>query len=75
MTDTFADRLDEALTTRELVPLELAAMLGGRIAGRAVQRWRAGENAPGVEILPALCRALDVEAGWLVGATDRGGPQ
>lgn len=44
---------------------ELAIRCDGAFSWRSVVRWLNGEACPGVEVLPLLCRALDVSADWL----------
>ena len=63
----FASRLVAIMTEQRLTTEALAEELGWAVSPRTLWRWRSGQSAPGIEILPALVRALDTTANYLLG--------
>lgn len=66
----FAANLVAAMNDADVTPLELAARLEAleeRVHPQTIQRWIEGENAPRMDTLAALARALNTTPNALLG--------
>lgn len=63
---TFAKRLEEALEIRKMTPAELSKLTN--IHEGTISNYRKGKYKPKQDKLEAISSALNVSAGWLLGA-------
>ena len=62
---TFKDRLNEALSIRDMRPIDLAKST--KISESTISQYRSGYAEPKEERLAAIASALDVNPTWLLG--------
>ena len=78
MSETFSERLSEAMGLRGLKQADLihaATELGGRLGKSQVSQYVSGKTMPRRGVLELLARILDVSEAWLAGTSQEGGPQ
>lgn len=62
------DRLNAALTIKNMTPAELSAKTG--IQKSSISRYLKGENIPRSKAIEKMAEALDVTPAWLLGNGD-----
>ena len=65
----FAERLKEAMTTRKMTQLQLAATVG--LGKSSISQYLSGRNIPNTLNLKQIANALDVSVDWLLGRTQQ----
>jgi len=68
----FAERLKEAMTTRKMTQLQLAATVG--LGKSSISQYLSGRNIPNTLNLKQIANALDVSADWLNGKDEEMNP-
>lgn len=63
---TFAERLNEALSIRDITPAELSRMTN--VSEAAISNYRKGKYVPKQKRLGEFAEALNVSVSWLLGA-------
>lgn len=63
--DEFKNRLNRALSTRDVKPVQLAAQTG--ISESTISQYRSGYAKPKADKLSRIADALDVNPAWLMG--------
>ncbi len=63
--DIFATRLKEVRIENALTQKQLAHLIN--TTDDSIFSWEKGRSQPSIEMLRALCKALDVTAGYLIG--------
>ena len=78
MSETFSERLSEAMGIRGLKQADLihaATKLGGRLGKSQVSQYVSGKTIPRRGVMELLSRILDVSEAWLAGTSQEGGPR
>lgn len=68
----FAERLKEAMTTRKMTQLQLAATVG--LGKSSISQYLSGRNIPNTLNLKQIANALDVSVDWLNGKDEEMNP-
>lgn len=68
MKEKFSERLKRSMKAKQLTQSQLGMLIGKH--QQEISRYITNANAPSIEILCKLCKALDVSADYLIGLSD-----
>ncbi|MCL2556779.1 MAG: helix-turn-helix domain-containing protein [Firmicutes bacterium] len=67
-------RILEAADNKGINDSKLAELLGLKASNKSVDSWKRGNSKAYFQLLPQLCKILEVSADYLLGLTDNPAP-